>query len=606
MALGEAFVNVRADLKPFAKDLEKGLKTILLAAEKRITADASVGRGLQAALTRRGEEGLSEGFQRGISKGTKTALTTGQKFFSALADFADDGLSAIPAKVKAGILIGIIGATAVAAPFLAGVISAAITSGLAIGFAGLGIALAAQSQVVRDGYKELFQRVFDDLRGRAVVFVEPLLRSANIVDAAYARSAQNIRRIFQATSQFVEPLATALTSFVERILPGIAYAVTRAGPLVDALATGIPQLGTALSIAFATIADGGPEAALALRDLFYGLSLVIINVGITVRGLTELYFWLRITATAMTGDFAAAAQIYTQRAQDASRMTPQFTEAVTDLDGALGGANAELVATRLAITSVLSEMLKGVNGTIQFEQAIDDLAESFRKGNRELDVREEKGRQNLRLIEAAILGAAEARDAEIARAAETGRSVDEINAAYQRQIDQLVRVTGKVGEQDKAFQDLIARVRQVPADVEVEVKTPGLSAALQGMRDLANAALRAARAGAEAIRRSTGGAGLQTVPQYAAGDIITKPTLGLIAEAGYSEAVIPDPAVMPQRALELSNKFGLTSLISEAMRPVMPDIAVYIGTERLDARIDYHIAYSNATQAQSLSYGPRS
>jgi hypothetical protein len=127
VALGEAFINVRADLKPFAKDVEKGVKEILRAVEKRLVADGQFGRTLSQNLQRQTSDGISngieDGFDRGMRRGTRRALGAGQRFFAALANFADDGLSAIPAEVKAGLIVGVGSAAAVVAPLLAGAIS---------------------------------------------------------------------------------------------------------------------------------------------------------------------------------------------------------------------------------------------------------------------------------------------------------------------------------------------------------------------------------------------------------------------------------------------------------------------------------------------------
>src|SRR5688572_15007879 len=342
MALGEAFVNVRADLKPFAKDLEKGLKQILLAAEKKIVADGSTGRGIQAALAKKTEDGVSQGLDKGFDKGAKSgtqkALSTGEKFFAALADFADDGLSAIPAKVKAGILIGVLAAAAVVGPLLGGFISAAVTAGFALGVTGAGIALASQFRAVEDQFTALGRGILDQLRDAAAVFIEPLIRSGEQIQGAFAEMGDAIKSIFGQASLAVEPLTEALTGFIRELLPGIEASVRHARPLIEALAQSLPRLANDISTALRILADGAPEAALALRDVLVVIGQLIIVTASFIRGLTELWYWMRVISSAATGDFANAFFLVAQRENDARLASGGLVDAVDDVDTALGGA----------------------------------------------------------------------------------------------------------------------------------------------------------------------------------------------------------------------------------------------------------------------------
>lgn len=611
MALGEAFVNVRADLKPFAKDLEKGLKAILQAAERKIVADGSTGKGIRAALTKQTADGISDGMSDGSKRGRKNAekefLSLGQKFFAALADFVDDGLSAIPAKVKAGILIGIIGAGVVAAPFIAGLISSAIIGGVAVGVLSMGAAIAAQQQAVRDRFTRLGQSIMDSLRQDAGLFVEELLRAANVIQQSFNASRKSIQSILNASARFIVPLTRGLTGFVQGIVRGVDNLVSRAGPIIEVLRVGLPRLGEDIGQALAILGSGSADAAIVLRDFLFILGEIIKNTAATIRGLSELYFYMRLIG--QLHNLPEFFRLLAEHQNGVADIAPEVAGRVEDVNGALHGLNSEALAARLSVSALLAEFMKGVDGAIQYEAAIDDLAKSIREGNRDFDIRSEKGRENFRLVQQAIAGAAAQRDAEILRAAETGRSIESINAAYDSQIAQIEKTIGKYGAQSAELQKLIDKAREVPEEVQMEVTTPGLQAALRGMRELAAAAVKAGLAGAEAIRKAQSGeAGLRTASQpkgYAGGGIAEQPTNALIAEAGYAEAVIPDPAVMPDRAMELSNKFGLTSLIASSLGALQPVVNVFIGAERLDQRVDYRIGLNNQMQALSMAQGVR-
>lgn len=602
VALGEAFINVRADLKPFAKDLERDLKKILAAAEKKVAADPNTGRALGDSLRKRTGDGVSEGFEegskRGSKKGFKSAMSEGEKFFAALADFADDGLSAIPGKVKAGILIGVVAAAAIVAPFLGGVITAAIVSGISLGVVGLGIAVASQLKPVEDQFTALGRSLLDKLRSAAGPLIEPLLLSASMIDDAFNGISDSIKRTFGQAALQVEPLTRALTGFITELMPGIESAVRQARPLIEALATSLPKLGADLALAFRILADGSPEAALALRDLLAVLGQLIIVTASFIRGLTDLWFWMRVIAATAAGDLGTALFLIAQREQDAALATGQITGEVDGLTTGLGKTAEQAYAARNAIESLIKTQLKGFNATIDYEQAIDDLSKSIAEGNHNFDVRDEKGRTNLRLVESAIASAARQRDIELERAAVTGRSVDDINAAYQREITTIETVIGKNNAQNESLKDVFKTARNAPKDVAVEVKTPGLKAAIFNLATLQTAIRRMAGAGISVI------VGSKTPSQHALGTITSGPEVALIGEAG-KEAVIPDPSKMPARALQLSNQFGLTSLIADSLKMAAPIVNVFLGTERLDARVDYRISVNNQLQGTSMAYGPR-
>lgn len=609
MALGEAFINVRADLKPFTKDLEKGIKAVLKAAEARIRSDNGIGTALRDQV-RTGfgsgiEQGIDEGTRRGARKAQRQLLSVGQKFFAALGDFADDGLSALPSEVKAAIVLGVAAAAIVVAPLLAGALSGAITAALSVGAIGLGAALASQFKVVDDQFRALGRTVLSELRGEAAVFIVPLQQAAVDLLDSFERLRPEIAAIFGAAAQQVEPLTRALTGFVEQLLPGIRKAIIAARPLIEALAVALPQLGRDVGKFFEILADGSPEAAVALKDLLAIFGDLIINTALIIRGLTGIYFWMRVISAGVTGDFGTAIQLIGQREQDATLASGQLRDGLGGVNTALDKTTAEANAAALAISDLIAEQFRGVNAAIDYQQATDDLRESIAAGNRDFRITEENGRTNLRLVEQAITAAARQRDTAIENAAVTGESVDKINAAYQSQITEIEKVIGKNAKQDGSLKTLITTARQVPKDVTIKVSAPDAGKTTSQLGAIERAIRNIVRAGNAVIRgkNPSGGAGLQTT--LAAGAIVTQPTDALIAEAGYSEAVIPDPRVKPQRALELADQFGLSSLIASTLSGGQQVINVFVGGRQLDEQIDYRIGYNNQMQAVGMNHGPR-
>lgn len=610
MALGEAFVNVRADLKPFAKDLEKGLKAIIRAAEAKIRSDGNVGRGIGDTLRDRSSKGLSDGiedgWERGTRRGVKKGVSESAKFFAALGDFLDDGLSAIPAEVKAAIVIGIVGAATIVAPLLAGVISAGIIAGGVAGAAILGIVLASRFKAVSNQFQALLQSILARLASPASRFIDPLLKAAEAIDNLFARITPNLDHIFDQVAGALGPLTAALIDFVERIVKGFQFLVRNARPIIDALSEALPQLGDDIATFFEIIASDSADAALALKDFVRILGITIVALGVFIRTLTETYFWIRVVAKTLSGDFNGAALLFQQRAIENERAAEGFASGLEgDLAPALSDTAAEAKATALAIKPLITNLTRGFDAAIDLAQAQADLAKSMKGGNKDFRLSTQAGRDNLRLIKAEVDALAIKRDEDIRTAITHGQATDQIEANYQRQVDAAERAIAKTGNETKAVQDLFAEARNAPEAVEINVRTPGLAAALLGFRRLGQAAAAAAAKAAAAIIASSGGHGLMTGTQYALGGIITSPTLGLVGEAGYKEAVIPDPAVMPARAMQLSNEIGLTSMISDALGSRQNIVNVYIGSQRLQEMIDFTVAVNNQATARSFAQGPR-
>lgn len=607
VALGEAFINVRADLKPFAKDLERDLKKILAAAEKKVASDPNTGRNLGESFRKQTsdgtEKGLEEGFRKGSKKGFKGAMSDGEKFFAGLANFVDDGLSAIPGKVKAGILIGVIAAALVVAPLLAGTISAAIVAGVSLGVVGGGIAIAASLKPVEDQFIGVGRAILDQLRGSATVFVDPLLRAGESILNFFVEIGDQVDRIFGQASLQVKPLTDALLGFVRNLLPGIETAVKKARPLIEALAEALPRLGNDIAIALNILSDGSASATVALKDFLAIVGALIIGTAGLIRTLSELWFWFRVIAAIQVGNIGEAVGLFAQREHDAALATGQLVPEVENLDTALGGAATKAYAARNAIDALIKTQLKGLDASIDYEQAIDDLSKAIVKGNTNFDVRDEKGRANLRLVEAAISGAARQRDIELERASVTGRSVDEINAAYQKEITTIEQVIGKNNAQNTSLKDVFETARSAPKDVSIPVKTPGLDDAAAGFEHLGRA-IRGAIHSMIAGGLGSGGAGIQFATQHALGTITSGPEVALIGEAG-KEAVIPDPAKMPGRAMQLSSDFGLTSMIANALGVGQTIVNVFIGQQKLEEIADFRISYNNQMQAMAMAQGPR-
>lgn len=614
MALGEAFVNVRADLKPFSKDLESGLKKILLAAEKRIAAEGRVGEALKQTIKKKTGEGFEQGARDGSKKARSVANKEFTSFFASFADFLDDGLSAVPAKVKAALITGLIAAGIVMSPFLAAIISAGILGGVTIASAAIGTILAMRLQVVNRRFQILGQSLLNSLMIPAQRFTEPLLAAADEIDRRFLQMGDNIDQIFAAGADAIEPLTDAVLSLVQEALPGIIDALHGAQPIISALVSSLPLLGRDIGLFFSIISQGGPEAAMALRDLVVFLGETIVKLAILINALTELYYWLKLTSAYMTGDFAQATQLTVEHQALAEEATKGFSEALGySLNPALSQTAAEARATALAIAPLVADMFKGQEATLNFNEAMLDLKDSIKKGNKDFRDNTRAGIENLRLVDQLIKAAATKRDEDIKNAIANGQSTDAIEANYQRQVNAIEGAITKTGHETQSLKDLFAEARNAPKMVEIPVSAPGLGNVIglfgtlkHRVEEVANDLFNAIKANAaKKGKNNTAPTPSHQFGSFASGGIIDRPTLGFMGEAGYDEAVIPDPAVMPARAMQLSDQIGLTSMIADSLGARQNIVNVYIGSQRLQEMMDYTVAMNNSRTSRALAQGPR-
>lgn len=179
MSLGEAFVEIRADLRPFGRDLRRSVRPMVEAFEREL--NNAVGRSM---LTHSESQGRQVGDR--VSQGIKKSLThqfQNKNAFvviaSTLAGALDDGISALPTEVKAAIVAGILAAT----PLVAGALAGAISAGVGVGVAGLGILLASQYDEVQKRATEFGRTARKELVESAAAFVPAIINALDIVES---------------------------------------------------------------------------------------------------------------------------------------------------------------------------------------------------------------------------------------------------------------------------------------------------------------------------------------------------------------------------------------------------------------------------------------
>ena len=368
----------------------------------------------------------------------------------------------------------------VAMPAVGALIGAAVTGGSAgLGIVG-GVALAVRDQRVKQAGTTMAANLLSGLSDRAGSFVQPVLRSIDILEDQFIKSGDTIKRIFTNSSRFVEPLTRSLAHVGESLLEGLDTAVSRAGPVMDALNDGLEGTGDAVRSFFeqASAAAGGNAAA--LRDTFEAINGLIIAAGFLVRILGEVYgalSQLGLTSGLLqqltrafddtdeaarrtgSGTFGAAESIRTAgaAAEIAARDT-QLYEAALRENEAAAKANAR------AQSSLFDDATR-------VGAAMDDAAAAARRNGRTLDANTTKGRANRQSL-SQLAGALRSTQTNLESA---GASTQKLSSNMASNRQALIRTATQMGATKAQARALATQLLGIPP--KRETKTNLLNAA---------------------------------------------------------------------------------------------------------------------------------
>lgn len=651
--LGEAYVRIRADLEPFAKDLDKGLKTITDKFEKSINRNfgraigKDMGSGVREGL-RDSSKGISAEFEKGLDipanrpRGRRAGKEFGDGYGEGLFGTVkrasgllitalEDGFSSLPPQVK-----GVVGAALVAAIVPAGaLLSAALGAAVIAGVAGIGIALSSQYTEVATGFEAFTTR----LRERAVKAAEPFagetLASLDLFDRKLDELDPQIRSLFSNASRYVEPfsrgLAGAVDGFVTELDAG--FAESEFDQLSGAIETGLTDIGTAAGKALGTIV-ANPDLDVALRDLLT-VTADLVEVGGEFLDWT-ITTWASLrrvgSAAGETADtFLAVGQVITDlfnagQGDWAENLGESWDELVFRITG--GGdeiikKSREITAAErewnnqtsatIKLTEEQEKALKELNaqftaqerlindiiGTqIDYQAAIDRTTEGLKENGRTLDIRNEKGRENAENVQREIQTLREQIKAQV----EAGKMTDaEAQTFYEKEI---ARIRGRFkGNKEllAQFDELFGKLAGLQATPNVPNKLGPIAAAIGPLlRALGQvqAKLNEIRFTSLPSAKNTTGVG-PGQQKYADGGFITEPTNAIMGENYRRELVLP--LTNTRRSIQLLNQSGLAGTFGGGT-----NVAVYIGNEQLEGRMVKVATSVNRQSAKIMNQVPRS
>lgn len=577
---GKAFVTVEADLTPFAKTLDREIPSLLKKAQDDV----------KKALGDAGDKGGDE-FNKKLRKRTDNKKG-GNAFLgltTSLAAALDDGISALPAEVKAAIVLGIVAA----APVVGALLTGAISGALILGFAGLGVLIASQFEIVRLEGSEVLNDLRNILVTAGAAFVQPVLDAIALLRSGVENLSGPLANLFKTASKFIVPVTQALLAFVEGALPGLQAALDNIVDLLPTLVDGAQVLGESFGEALRII-TASDDAETSLAALLGGISVLTLGVAYLIRGLTEL-FGLVIDIAPYFFPFLFALEDGEEKTLALANSTKIYSDeqlaaiaATNKQEIAMRKQEAALKAAKKQIDDYIDAQYEAVHSQIDFERAIDDVTESIKENGRSLDIRGEKGRKNAEAILKGLEAARREREDNIA----AGKLTEaEAEAQYQTELARLRKTALAAGVTAKAYDDLAASVGAVgakPVDLFLSKKAQETIARIKE-------ALRAI-VGLNSFKPSGPSANSRNRPptELAVGGVIDSPTLAIVGEAG-PEAVVP--LNRPERAAQVMAEAGIGGGGG--------DVYVYVGGEQLDARM-YRVARgAQRQQAARLYAGTR-
>jgi ABC-type transporter Mla subunit MlaD len=597
--LGEAYIAVKADMRPFTRDLKKEVEKVVKDAEN------NVHKGLGDALTKGAHDAggkASDEFANEFDKKTKKRYAKKEKqpwmisIAAALAGALDDGISALPMQVKASIVGGIL----LALPFISGALAGAVSGALGAAVAGLGVLLAFQFEEVRTKASDIFGGLRVFLANLAQPFVAETLKGLDRIGLAFLDWEPQLRKIFANASGFVEPLERGVLGAFDKIIGSIANVSDDLDPFVKELSGGFEVIGDALGDFLEILVSTGEDGQAAFRDLIHLTADFIVELGYLIKILTEVYGFVRKIYTAvplLTGTLSK----FFEASDVAQESTGQYGATLNDLSYEIEGTVAATKNQEKAIKDAAKAMDQArdaafnlIDANVDYEESIDRLDETLKENGRTLDTTGKEGRENIRAFTDAFKDAQT--QAELYY--QQGKfNAEEARGFYEqevRQIEAIARARGVDVDMLHRLYGESVNLVNLP-----EPNTGWLNKILYDANKAADALARANYQATQLNGHALPSSGTRPFSEYAAGGIVDGPTAAIVGEAG-PEVIIP--LSRPGRAAQLAQQSGLADMLGSSGQTM---VYVYLGNDQLEPYLVRVVDRNNKALATSMAFGSR-
>lgn len=647
--LGEAFINVRADLKPFSKDLAKELKVVLNAAEKEVAKRGeAIGKKLSDSIasgardnahkigdtltketekhkvkikTEIDEDGLKASAKRGLKDLDQLAKGAGTSFIKRVGDGIASGARFVSGSIQSALEGGL--KTPVIGPAIAIAITALIAQLLALlpaaiqatqalgGFAatlallpGVGAAAALSMGILSTAFDGFDKAISDALSGDIDKFNKDLEHMSPSAKAA-AKALQPMLTMFHTViqeglfQQLVGPfraLAKALSS--PQIKSGIDLLARSFGALIAevvkfaASKEGISVLDAVITSIFQSLMALTP----AIKPLAQAFgTLIKAGAGVLPRIAT-------VIAT-LAEHFAA----FIDKAEKSGALD-KFFDNLGKIFESLGPVVEQVVGRLIEFLDWAASNPDAITGLADaFSMLADALIKAFSDPQvvgalvTTLEILKSIPPSAWEAMAIGILRAATALGAFgavlIWLEAQVSDKVKKISEWFDKLLNAIDVTAHGIGRKGGPFRSAGAALMSAFFE--------GITGSIKGLGSIAEAVVSRVKAsfnsaiGAINSRLTVAfkvlGVSAPGIPYLAKGAVIDQPTLAMVGEAG-PEAVVPlsDPVA----AASVLMKSGLANMMA-------PLVQVFLGAEELDQRVYRIVSRNNTAQARALSATPR-
>lgn len=587
MALGRAFIEVHADTRPFARDLGRELDRILRNVERTTVRQAGTRMG-QTLAQGVGQGGNQAGRNIGnnIRRGLQDSNVEGTfaRFATGIIDTIDDGISGLPAEIKA--VLG--GALLILAPIafaLGSGIAAALVAGILGGLAGGVIAIVgSQFEEVRDAAKGLVFDLRDIFLVGAAQFIGPILDAIALIRTNFLDIMPDLQLLFRDIAKLATPLAQIFINLVRSALPGLQSAFANLEPSLLALADGALLIGEAIGTFFSTII-ANDDTPRVIYDLAASLAFlvdvltVVINHGINLYGvLIDVADVLGIIEGEKKGITA-----FTNTGNAAQTMGQKIQGTIIPLEA----QEKQIEENNKALKEYLDFQFDIVGGEIEFQQGIDDLTAALKRNGDTLKLTSQAGRDNATVLLDLARNIINTRNQTILM----GGDVDTATTKFNKQREEIYKVGRQFGLTDKEINDLIKSLLDVPPPITTGVtpltlarlalaisRVKTLKDLLNDLQTQADIAAVVAQAAASASRANTNPTGSR----------------GALGQLSTGAGLLPP----------ISQTAPIQTGRSTVANQTVP-VNVYIGNDQIDSHTDRVVRANTTLTARELQYGNR-
>jgi len=448
----------------------------------------------------------------GVDAGPEAALGFAAKFSQRLGP-----LVANP-PISGPVAAAVVSAGAAAAPLLAAALSAGVIAGVSTGVIASGISVAAKDARVQSAAKELGTMLQTRLENAATSFIDPAIQGLGRI--RLAADTVDFEGIFADASRYVPTLTDGASRAITALGSGVAALVREAGPVVGAISDGIATIGKTLGDGLRQMAENGPAAGAALRDVFAVINGSLKTVFSLVNALTEIYelnkkiggdqvfqAWMKMASAAidgtgqaarrtqagtfgMAGQFQKAAdkaaelkrqQDLLKPVQDALRASQDGLSSTLDSLGvksSFAARNAD--ALRTAMTNLYGATMTQTDANEAYEASWDSLSGAVKANGRSLNIHTEAGRGNRDALQGLLTTTRDSYVADIA----AGTAITAATKKHRNRIDAIREESRKLGLNKTETQKLIDTYGAIPAKKTTDLVLDGVRTVVQKMYDL--------------------------------------------------------------------------------------------------------------------------